>query len=145
MNSAQFEQLPPFIKREMDLISEKIRPIMKKVSTYYMFGFPLMLIGILNMVLPFINTDFAMETLLIPAIFALVAAIGIALFKESRFLRKQIHRIGKDYMVERISKSEVMEDSEKSRYITNVKKQVRMDLQPFFKFLTEENKRRQLR
>ena len=44
MNSAQFERLPHFIKKEMDSISEKIRPMMKKISTYYIFGLPLMVI-----------------------------------------------------------------------------------------------------
>ncbi|WP_067839968.1 DUF5392 family protein [Amphibacillus sediminis] len=144
MNPIQFEQLPPFIKREMDKISEKIRPLMKKVSTYSMFGFPLMLIGIFNMVIPFLNQEFSMESLLVPGVYALVAAIGVALFKESNFLKKQIHQIGKNYMVERINRSELMEADEKERYIAHVKKYVKMDLQPFFRFLTEENRRRQM-
>ncbi|MBM7540373.1 DUF5392 family protein [Amphibacillus cookii] len=144
MNPAQFEQLPPFIKQEMDVISAKIRPLMKKVSAYYMFGFPLMLIGLLSMGMYLFDNSLNVETMMIPSVYALIAAAGVALFKESRFLKKQIHQVGKNYMVERIDKSEIIEEEEKNHYIKTVKKQVKMDLQPFFKFLTEENKRKHI-
>lgn len=141
MNSAQFERLPHFIKKEMDSISEKIRPIMKKVSTYYIFGLPMMVIGVLNIIFLLIDNESAMDNSWIPIVSALLAALGLALYNESRFLKKEIHVVGKDYIIERINNSELMEESEKTRYIKSVEKQVKMDLQPFFKFLTEENKR----
>ena len=141
MNSAQFERLPHFIKKEMDSISEKIRPMMKKVSTYYIFGLPLMVIGVLNIIFLFFDNEIAMESYFTPIIYALLAAVGLALFNESRMLKKEIHEVGKEYIVKRINKSELMEEAEKTRYISTVQKQVKMDLQPFFKFLTEENKR----
>ena len=62
MNSAQFERLPHFIKKEMDSISEKIRPMMKKISTYYIFGLPLMVIGVLNIIFLFFDNEIAMES-----------------------------------------------------------------------------------
>mgnify|MGYP001058598554 CR=1 FL=1 len=141
MNSAQFERLPHFIKKEMDSISEKIRPIMKKVSTYYIFGLPLMLIGIFNIILLFIDSHLVIDNYLIPIFYAFLAALGLAMFNESRQLKKEIHKVGKDYIIERISKSEIMEKAEKDRYIASIKNQVKMDLQPFFRFLTEENRR----
>lgn len=141
MNSAQSERLPHFIKKEMDSISEKIRPIMKKVSTYYIFGLPLMVIGILNILFLIFDDGIAVDNYLEPVFYAFLAALGLAMFNESRLLKKEIHEVGKDYIIERINQSELMEDDEKNRYIDSVQKQVKMDLQPFFKFLTEENKR----
>lgn len=141
MNSAQFERLPHFIKKEMDSISEKIRPIMKKVSTYYIFGFPLMLIGMLNILFLIFDNSITADNYVVPVVYAFFAALGLAMFNESRLLKKEIHEVGKDYIIERINKSEIMEDDEKNRYIASVRNQVKMDLQPFFKFLTEENKR----
>ena len=141
MNSAQSERLPHFIKKEMDSISEKIRPIMKKVSTYYIFGLPLMTIGILNILFLIFDDSITLDNYLVPVVYAFFAALGLAMFNESRLLKKEIHEVGKDYIIERINKSELMEDDEKNRYIDSVQKQVKMDLQPFFKFLTEENKR----
>lgn len=143
MNSAQFERLPHFIKKEMESISEKIRPLMKKVSTYYIFGLPLMLIGILNILFFLFDNGLSMESYLVPIVYAFFAALGLALFNESRLLKKEIHQVGKDYIIERINKSDLMGDDEKNRYIASIRKQVKMDLQPFFKFLAEENKRNQ--
>ncbi|GAA4071034.1 YwnF family protein [Amphibacillus indicireducens] len=143
MNSAQFERLPHFIKKEMDSISEKIRPIMKKVSTYYIFGFPLMLIGMLNILFLIFDHNITVDNYIVPVVYAFFAALGLAMFNESRLLKKEIHEVGKDYIIERINQSEIMEDDEKNRYIASVRNQVKMDLQPFFKFLTEENKRTQ--
>ncbi|WP_440895090.1 YwnF family protein [Amphibacillus sp. Q70] len=143
MNSAQFERLPHFIRKEMESISEKIRPLMKKVSTYYIFGLPLMLIGILNILFFLFDNGLDMESYLVPIVYAFFAALGLALFNESRLLKKEIHQVGKDYIIERINKSELMGDEEKNRYIASIKRQVKMDLQPFFKFLAEENKRNQ--
>ncbi|SDB86620.1 hypothetical protein SAMN05421734_1022 [Pelagirhabdus alkalitolerans] len=141
MNPAQFEQMPSFIKKEMDAISEKIRPIMKKVSTYYMFGFPLMIVGIINLISHYVSNDFNTGDLVGPVVYALIAALGIALFQESRLLRKQIHQVGKTYMEERIKKSDVMNEAEKNRYIATIRKMVKLDFQPFIRFLTEENQR----
>lgn len=143
MNSAQFERLPHFIKKEMESISEKIRPLMKKVSTYYIFGLPLMLTGILNILFYLFDDGTNMDDYLVLILYTFLAALGLALFNESRLLKKEIHQVGKDYIIERINKSELMEDDEKNRYIASVKQQVKMDLQPFFRFLAEENKRNQ--
>jgi len=141
MNSAQFERMPHFIKKEMDSISEKIRPMMKKISAYHIFGLPMMVIGIINILFLIFDSEMVIDNYLIPIIYALLAASGLALFKESRTLKKEIHEVGKDHIIERINQSKIMEEAEKSRYIQSVQRQVKMDLQPFFKFLTEENKR----
>jgi hypothetical protein len=140
MNPSHFEHLPPFIKREIEKISEKIQPLLKKNSTYFLFGFPLMLVGILNIMMYFTQGNINMDSALIPGLYAIMAAVGLALFQESKSLRKQINIIGKEHMVERIKQSEVMEEAKKKKYILTVEKQTKMDLQPFFNFLTEEDK-----
>lgn len=141
MNPAQFEQLPQFIKKEMESISAKIRPIMKKVSTYYIVGFPLMLIGIFNIIIYLFNTDFNTDSYIVPIVYAFIAALGLALFRESRQLKKDIHEVGKDHIIERINKSRIMGEEEKGQYIVRIKQHGKMNLQPFFKFLAEENRR----
>lgn len=143
MNLSQFEHLPPFIKREMESIAEKIQPLLKKNTTYFMLGFPLMLVGIINILMHFTYGSWDMSSILIPAVYALMSAIGVALFQESRGLKKQIHHIAKAHIVARIKQSDVMTDDKKNIYISSVQKQPKMDLQLFFKFLTEENRERQ--
>lgn len=143
MQTMNSKALPPFIQQEMDKIAEKIRPLMKKVSLYHMIGLPMLIFGVMNMALPFLSSNFQVESMLIPAIYALVAAVGVALFKESRFLRKQVHLVTINYMKDRIKKSQVFEASEKDRFLRKVSERKTMDLPAFFQFLTEEHKRRQ--
>lgn len=143
MNLSQTNQFPPFIQQEMDKILEKIRPLMKKISLYYMIGLPMLIVGALNMIMPFINPSAMFETYILPIIYALIAAIGLALFRESRFLRKQMHLIGKNYMIERVKRSQIVEEHVKKKYVERLAKPLKMDLPLFFNFLTEENRSKQ--
>ncbi|WP_256860534.1 DUF5392 family protein [Paraliobacillus ryukyuensis] len=143
MNPLLFENMPPFIKREMEKITEQIQPLMKKNSKYVMFAFPLMIVGGFNLLLTFFDGGVGFDQLLVPSIYALITAIGIALYKESKHVNKQIHRIGKEHMIERIETSSIIADDKKNAYINMVKKQSKMSLQIFINFLTEENKQKQ--
>ncbi|GAA5417281.1 hypothetical protein Pryu01_02344 [Paraliobacillus ryukyuensis] len=143
MNPLLFENMPPFIKREMEKITEQIQPLMKKNSKYVMFAFPLMIVGGFNLLLTFFQGGVGFDQLLVPSIYALITAIGIALYKESKHVNKQIHRIGKNHMIERIETSSIIADDKKNAYINMVKKHSKMSLQIFINFLTEENKQKQ--
>jgi len=143
MQTINPKSLPPFIQQEMDKIATMIRPLMKKVSLFYMIGLPLLILGVLNMVLPFLSAEFSSISMTARVVYALVAAIGLSLFRESQFLKKQMHQIVKRYITERIKKSILIEEHEKTRYVTRVNKQKQMDLPLFFHFLTEEHKRKE--
>ncbi|MGM0522493.1 MAG: DUF5392 family protein [Bacillota bacterium] len=143
MQTINPKSLPPFIQQEMDKIATMIRPLMKKVSLFYMIGLPLLILGVLNMVLPFLSAEFSSISMTARVVYALVAAVGLSLFRESQFLKKQMHQIVKRYIAERIKKSILIEEHEKTRYVTRVNKQKQMDLPLFFHFLTEEHKRKE--
>lgn len=143
MQTINPKTLPPFIQQEMDKIATLIRPLMKKVSLFYMIGLPLLIVGSLNMVLPFLSSEFNALSSSSKIIYALVAAVGLSLFRESQFLRKQMHQTVKRYIEERIKNSIVLKEHEKTRYVTRVNKQKQMDLPLFFHFLTEEHKRKE--
>jgi uncharacterized membrane protein YuzA (DUF378 family) len=143
MQTINPKSLPPFIQQEMDKIATMIRPLMKKVSIFYLIGLPLFILGVLNMVLPFLSTEFSSISMTARIVYAIVAAVGISLFRESQFLKKQMHQTVKRYIAERIKKSVLIEEHEKTRYVTRVNKQKQMDLPLFFHFLTEEHKRKE--
>ena len=108
-----------------------------------MIGLPLLILGVLNMVLPFLSAEFSSISMTARVVYALLAAIGLSLFRESQFLKKQMHQIVKRYIAERIKKSILIEEHEKTRYVMRVNKQKQMDLPLFFHFLTEEHKRKE--
>ena len=80
MQTINPKSLPPFIQQEMDKIATMIRPLMKKVSLFYMIGLPLLILGVLNMVLPFLSAEFSSLSMTARVVYALVAAIGLSLF-----------------------------------------------------------------
>lgn len=143
MNPLLFDNMPPFIKREMEKITQQIQPLMKKNSKYVMFAFPLMLVGGFNLIVMFFQGAYSFDMLPITGLYALFTAIGIALFKESKFMNKKIHQVGKQQIIERIQMSRIIGEEKKNAYIEMVKNQSKMSLQVFFNFLTEENKEKQ--
>ncbi len=143
MNPSLFENMPAFIKREMDKITEQIQPLMKKNSKYIMFAFPFIIVGGFNLIIMFFQGGYGFDMLPITGIYALFTAIGIALYKESKHMNKKIHQIGKEHMIERIQTSNIISDDKKNAYIKMVKEQSKMSIQVFFKFLTEENQTKQ--
>src|SRR5690625_5367751 len=100
--------------------------MMNNISAYNIFGLPMMVIGIINILFLIFDSEMVIDNYLIPIIYALLAASGLALFKESRTLKKEIHEVGKDHIIERINQSKIMEEAEKSRYIQD-RKSTRMN------------------
>lgn len=145
MNPVLFENMPFFIKREMEKIAEQVQPLMKRNSRYMLFAFPLILVGGMNLIILFFQDNWHSAMLPITGIYAFITAIGMALYKESKHVNKKIHQIGKDHMIERIKTSNIVTDDKKKIYVRMVKEQSRMSLQTFFNFLTEENKEKQNR
>lgn len=143
MNPLLFENMPPFIKHEMEKIVEQIQPLMKRNSRYIMFAFPFMFVGGFQLIMMFFQGSIGGDMLVVNGIYALMTAIGIALYKESRHMNKKIHQIGKKHMIERIETSRIIADDKKHAYIKMVKKHSKMSLQIFFNFLTEENQAKQ--
>mgnify|MGYP005850118267 CR=1 FL=1 len=141
MNPLLFNNMPPFIKKEMEKITEQIQPLMKKNSKYVMFAFPLMLVGGINLLILFIQNAWNMD--MVTGLYALMTAIGLALYKESKHVNKRIHQIGKEHMIKRIKTSRIVADEKKKAYVKLVKEHSKMSLKTFFNFLNEENKQRQ--
>ena len=75
-------------------------------------------------------------------LFAVFAAIGMALYKESKFLRKEIQQKSNQYIIERIKKSEAVLDYQKREFITLINEQPVLGFHTFINFLEEENKRK---
>ncbi|WP_112180658.1 MULTISPECIES: DUF5392 family protein [Paraliobacillus] len=143
MNPLISEHMPFFIKREMEKIAEQVQPLMKRNSRYILFAFPLMLVGGINLIIMAFQGNWSEDMLPIAVTYALIASIGMALYKEAKHVNKKIHQIGKEHMIERIKTSHVVADDKKKAYINMVKEHSKMSLQIFFNFLTEENKEKQ--
>ncbi|WP_066192034.1 MULTISPECIES: DUF5392 family protein [Gracilibacillus] len=133
------KDLPVFMKKELEGLFEKLTPLLKKNAKYKMFALPLLFFSVINLILWLMMDGLAYGFLIV---YALIAAIGVALYKESRHIKKQIRTIEQEHMVDRIQTSDVINDYQKKDYISIIKSQPRLSLQTFLQFLTEENDRK---
>ncbi|QGH33851.1 hypothetical protein GI584_07375 [Gracilibacillus salitolerans] len=136
--------IPTFMKIELEKLFHKINPLIKKNAKYMMFAIPLLLISILNLIFFLFFDGFANGMVAIVIVYALMAAVGLALYKESKHIKRKIKQLEMEHIVTRIEKSDVMNEYKKKDYISLLKSQPKMGLQTFINFLTEENDRRKM-
>ncbi|WP_102028455.1 DUF5392 family protein [Salirhabdus sp. Marseille-P4669] len=143
MNPIVFKNMPTFVKKEMEIIMGVLKPYMKKFSKYRIFAIPLMVFPIMNLFLLLLSGGWYLDAIPTLAIYALMGAIGIALFKESKHVQKEMESISTERMIERINRSELLNDFTKKEYINTIKMQPKLGFQAFLQFLTEEHERKQ--
>jgi TRAP-type C4-dicarboxylate transport system permease large subunit len=134
--------VPAFVKRELEKLEEKITPIMKKASKYMFISYPLIFISVLNLFLVLFGMATPENAALTVVVYAVIGAVGMALSKEGKLLRKDTLKRTADYIIERINKSEDASESMKKKYIMLVKGQQILLIQHFIEFLKEEKRER---
>ncbi|MFC4388707.1 DUF5392 family protein [Gracilibacillus marinus] len=144
MFSFMTNEIPTFMRTELEKLFTKIGPLMKKNTKYMMFATPLILISVFNLVYFLFFEGLSNEIMTVTLIYALLAAIGFALYKESKRIKKQIKKLELEHIVKRIEKSDVMNEYKKKDYISLIMNQPRLGLQTFMNFLTEEEQRKQM-
>lgn len=131
--------MPSFVRKEVDKLNETISPFIKKVSKYSFWAFPLIAFSLINLFISlFVMPETKTTVSLI--IYAVMGAIGFALSKEAKYQRKEIVKVSEAFIIKRIKKSSVVEDSIKDRYIQQVKQQPMFAINHFIRFLEEENR-----
>ncbi|GAE91913.1 hypothetical protein JCM21714_883 [Gracilibacillus boraciitolerans JCM 21714] len=123
---------------------KKLNPLIKKNTKYMMFAVPLLFMSIFNLIFFLFFGGFANGMFAIAVVYALMAAVGMALYKESKHIKKKIKELEMEHMVTRIKKSDVINDYKKDDYISLIKSQPGIGIQTFMNFLTEENERKRM-
>src|SRR5690625_2913534 len=92
-------EMPSFVRREMEQLQEKVNPLVKKASKYTLWSFPLISISIVNLVflLFIVPAEYKSVTTII--IFAGLGAFGMALSKEAKLQKKEIHQMSLNYII----------------------------------------------
>ncbi|MGV3489090.1 MAG: DUF5392 family protein [Tuberibacillus sp.] len=132
------KNMPNFIKREMEKMEEPLIPYFKKASKYGIWAFPLIVFSLFNLVISlFFTSNWNISAIVI---YAVIGALGMALSRESKLQRKAIKIVSFNYIIKRISDSDIAPEALKKEYILRIKKQPAMTLNFFINFLEEENK-----
>ena len=106
MNNFVFKQMPSYVEREMKIITDHVKPLLKKSSRYTFIAIPMSMVSFMNLFFLIVYNGVNKEVMGSLILFAVFAAIGMALYKESKFLRKEIQQKSNQYIIERIKKSE---------------------------------------
>ena len=136
--------MPHFVKREVEHLHDIISPLMKKVSMYMLWSFPLIIVSIANLfLLLFIVPEYQSVSAMV--VYCILGAVGLALSTEARLQRKKIFKVSIEYIVERIKQSEIVSDLRKKEYIDQIKGHPARALNHFIAFLEEENRADRIR
>ncbi|MCR4371903.1 YwnF family protein [Bacillus amyloliquefaciens] len=137
------EQLPGFIKKEIQKIQIAIAPLMKKSIIYRFLAFPLAAFSLFHLASLLIQAPSGRGALVSAGIFALLAALGLAFFKEAGYQRKQVQKTIRLYMLNRIRKSDILSEERKSAY-TRLIAEEPSSMKSFIEFLTEEDRKKEM-
>lgn len=144
MHNVMFQQMPHYVQKEMELIEGSVKALARKNAIYTFVSVPMMVFAIMNLLVLVITGGITRETISSILIFALLAATGIALQQETRFLRKQMQLESNEQIIRRIQHSDYLTDSRKKEYISLIKTEPLLGFQTFIDFLTEEQRRKNL-
>lgn len=137
------EQLPGFIKKEIQKIQIAIAPLMKKSIIYRFLAFPLAAFSLFHLASLLIQAPSGRGAFVSAGIFALLAALGLAFFKEAGYQRKQVQKTIRLYMLNRIRKSNILSEERKSAY-TRLIAEEPSAMKSFIEFLTEEDRKKEM-
>jgi len=130
--------MPNFVKREIEKLQEPLIPILRKASRYSLWSFPMIIFSIFNLVTSlFFAQKWNMTAIII---YAAIGAVGMALARESKLKKREIKMVSFNYIIKRISESDIASEALKKEYIARIKRQPAMTLNYFIGFLEEENK-----
>lgn len=144
MKRVMLQQIPGYIKKEIDLLGERLKPLIKKSSIYSFISLPMILFSLSNLFFLLVIQGMSKENLYYSLLFALFASVGLALMKESKNIQKEVQQLSIQYIIERISKSNFVPEMKKKEFIQNIINQPILGINTFIQFLEEEKKLKQI-
>lgn len=144
MFSIMTNEIPQSIQKELEKLFSKLSPLMKKNAKYMMFAVPLLIISFTNFIFFIIFDGFSEDMITTAIIYAVMAAIGMALFKETKYLKKEMKQLEMDHVLKRIKDSDVINDYRKKNYTDQIQSDPKLAIQTFIAFLQEENERKRI-
>ncbi|MFO6497003.1 MULTISPECIES: YwnF family protein [Bacillus] len=143
MDIETFNQMPAFMKEELDNLKRVAAPILKKRLVFLFVAIPLLLASLIYLSTFWGQVSFGTESYIKIGIAAIGAAFGMALLKESSHQKRNVQKTVMTYILDRMQKSEVLPDDRKNRYVRAVKEEPFTVMRSFLEFLNEEENRRQ--
>ncbi|GAE29846.1 DUF5392 family protein [Alkalihalobacillus hemicellulosilyticus] len=130
----------PYIAKELEKIQSKLKPFMKKSTIYTFISMPLITFSMMHLGIILFQIGISQEMMLVVVIAALSGAFGLALFKESMHVNKQMFQTSVDYMTDRILKSTKIPDQSREQYLDQIHTEPMKAVNTFCLFLEQEER-----
>ncbi|MED3646850.1 YwnF family protein [Halalkalibacterium halodurans] len=133
------------VKKEFERMQLQLAPIIRKSTIYSFISIPLLSFALFNLFLFLFNGELPIQDFTIAiAIFCLMGAFGLALFKESMHKNKEFIDSSITYIKDRIATSSYVPDQAKERYLHDIKEDPRQVFWVFQQFLEQEERIKRL-
>ncbi len=143
MNNLMFQNMPDYIKEEMEGVMRKAKSLIKKNTVFTLLSIPLIVFSVFNLFFLVFRFGVESDMVYVLLLFALLGSIGIALYKEAKAVRKEIRKVSSEHIVERIEASDIVNDYQKRDFIDSIKKRPVLAMSVFIQFLQEEKHRQE--
>lgn len=134
--------IPRFMQAEIEQLQAKLSPLLKKNMKYGFLSTVMIGFSVINLFFLLFKNESLSTSNIALGIYALIGAVGFALLKENKHNQKEIARMSRKYMLERIKKSRYVTDARKSNYYKKMNEQPLYAMNVFFEFLAEEQQRK---
>ncbi|GEL08001.1 DUF5392 family protein [Salisediminibacterium halotolerans] len=144
MASESKERFSAYVKHEVDALQKMLAPKMKKSLLYGAIAIPLIISSVFNLYFLLVHVPSGAEMVWFLLLFAVLGAVGMALFKESKFLTNDMRSESYVYMQERVKNSSLLNQELIDRYIHDLQSEPKKAMDTFIMFLEHEERVKRL-
>ncbi len=141
MAPIKYDNFPSYTKIELEKLQALIQPLAKKSSIYRIVAVVILSFSLVNLYhLTFGNVS---NNILLGA-FCLLAAIGMALYKEAIYQNKIIQKTSLAYMKARMMQTKLLPPVTRDHYMEQIDTEPTYAFQTFFEFLNKEERMKKI-
>ncbi|MBU8906670.1 DUF5392 family protein [Desertibacillus haloalkaliphilus] len=139
MLSFNINKFPRYTRNELEKIQKLIAPAVKKSTIFIFLSMSMISFSIINLYYLIFGTGTSGLTIFV-LLFSLLGALGVALYKESLHKNKEIQQLSREYIIDRITKSEHLPDDAKDKYVAKIQADPKTTFEVFFQSLDQEER-----
>ncbi len=140
MEPYKLDKFPAYARIELEKIQLLVAPLVKKSTMYRIVSILLMSVSFTN--LAFILWGETNYTMIALGVFSVLAAIGMALYKEAVYQNREIQKTSLEYIKGRMQRSTTLPQVTRDHYMEQIDIEPRNAIPMFFEFLNKEERMR---
>ena len=141
MEPNKHDKFSSYTKIELEKLQALIQPLAKKSGIYRIIAVLMLSFSVVNL---YQLTFGQANNSIMLGLFCLLAAVGMALYKEAIYQNKVIQNTSLAYIKERMKRSELLPSVTKDHYMEQIDTAPTYAFQTFFEFLNKEERMKKI-